>query len=346
MSVADHAADAKALLDHLDRAHIAGHSSGAAVALQLALDHPAKVHSLILLEPSLLSVASAQAFFAKAGPAFDAFASGKHEQALQIFMTAASGLPWEQCRALLEQRVPGSVAQSLKDADTFFGVELPALQQWSFTPAQAATIRQPIPSVVGTKTEPLWIEVDALLASAMPRAESSKISGRRSPAAHPSRATGGEGNGCVHRPQPDPCVDAWHDRTESLSSTVLDRIANVTGARSARRAARVQRLWDGYGEVFRVELDHGVAPTAIVKRVAPPAGVRGTPSDQRKRRRTTSSRRSIASSRRAATTAVGSRSSMQAAAATASGGSCSKTSMPRVTASATIRRVVSRSMRA
>ena len=110
------------------------------------------MHSLILLEPSLLSVASAQAFFAKAGPAFDAFASGKHEQALQIFMTAASGLPWEQCRALLEQRVPGSVAQSLKDADTFFGVELPALQQWSFTPAQAATIRQPTLSVVGTKT--------------------------------------------------------------------------------------------------------------------------------------------------------------------------------------------------
>jgi aminoglycoside phosphotransferase (APT) family kinase protein len=65
---------------------------------------------------------------------------------------------------------------------------------------------------------------------------------------------------------------------------VLDWIANVTAARSARRIARVQSLWDGYGEVFRVALDRGVAPTAIVKRVAPPANARGTTSDARKRR--------------------------------------------------------------
>src|SRR5258706_6747226 len=42
VTIADHAAHAAALLRHFDmpRAHIAGHSSGAAVALQLALDHP------------------------------------------------------------------------------------------------------------------------------------------------------------------------------------------------------------------------------------------------------------------------------------------------------------------
>ena len=60
VSIADHAADAAALLDHLGlrRAHIAGHSSGAAVAAQLALDHPEYVHTLMLLEPSLISVPS------------------------------------------------------------------------------------------------------------------------------------------------------------------------------------------------------------------------------------------------------------------------------------------------
>ncbi len=48
VSIADHVADAAALLDHLGvpRAHIAGHSSGAAVAAQLALDHPERVHTL------------------------------------------------------------------------------------------------------------------------------------------------------------------------------------------------------------------------------------------------------------------------------------------------------------
>ena len=177
VSVADHVADASALLDHLGiaRAHVAGHSSGAAVALQLALDHPDQVHSLVLLEPSLLTMPSAQAFFAKAGPAFEAFAAGEHEQALGIFMSAASGLPWDQCRALLEARVPGSVAQSIKDADTFFGVELPALSQWTFTAGQAATVRQPTLSILGTKTEPLWVDVDALLRSSIPNIVSTKI---------------------------------------------------------------------------------------------------------------------------------------------------------------------------
>src|SRR5687767_8454828 len=58
VSVADHAADAAALLDRLGvpRAHIAGHSSGGAVALQLALDHPERVQTLALLELSLLKL--------------------------------------------------------------------------------------------------------------------------------------------------------------------------------------------------------------------------------------------------------------------------------------------------
>src|SRR5512134_3506956 len=53
VSIADHAA----LLRHLGvpRSHIAGHSSGAAVAAELALDQPETVHTLILLELSLLS---------------------------------------------------------------------------------------------------------------------------------------------------------------------------------------------------------------------------------------------------------------------------------------------------
>src|SRR5436190_20713 len=56
VTVGDHAADAAALLEHLGirSAHVAGHSSGAAVAAQLALDEPGRVATLILLELSLL----------------------------------------------------------------------------------------------------------------------------------------------------------------------------------------------------------------------------------------------------------------------------------------------------
>ncbi len=65
---------------------------------------------------------------------------------------------------------------------------------------------------------------------------------------------------------------------------MLDWIAEVTGARSARRAQQLQALWGGYGELFRVELDRGVAPTAVVKWVRPPAAAQATVSDARKRR--------------------------------------------------------------
>src|ERR671916_2781102 len=123
VSVEDHAADAAALLDHLGvpRAHVAGHSSGAAVAAQLALHHPETVHTLILLEMSLLSVPSGGAFLEQAGPAFETYEGGDHAGALAMFMSAVSGLDWPTCEALLEERAPGTVAQAITDADTFFG---------------------------------------------------------------------------------------------------------------------------------------------------------------------------------------------------------------------------------
>ena len=65
---------------------------------------------------------------------------------------------------------------------------------------------------------------------------------------------------------------------------MLDWIAGVTGARGARRGRQLQSLWSGYGELFRVELDGGVAQTAVVKWVRPPAHAHATVSDIRKRR--------------------------------------------------------------
>jgi pimeloyl-ACP methyl ester carboxylesterase len=179
VSVADHAADAAALLDHLGlpRAHVAGHSSGAAVAVQLALGNPENVHTLLLLELSLLSVPSGEAFFEQARPAFEAYASGDHSRALAMFMTAVSGLEWSDCRALLEERIPGAVAQAAEDADTFFGVELPALTEWEFGPPQAAAIDRPVLSVLGSETEPLWVEVAEFLRSSLPQVEELTVDG-------------------------------------------------------------------------------------------------------------------------------------------------------------------------
>ena len=179
VSIADHAADSAALLAHLGvrRAHIVGHSSGAAVAVQLALMQPDVVHTLALLELSLLSVPGAASFLQKAGPAFDAYAAGRHETALAAFMTAVSGLEWSACRTLLDTRVPGAVTAALADADTFFGVELPALSAWTFGAAEAKAISRPVLSVLGTETEPLWKEIAVLLRSWLPQTEDCAIEG-------------------------------------------------------------------------------------------------------------------------------------------------------------------------
>ena len=179
VSVADHVADAAALLDHLglSRAHVAGHSSGGAVAAQLALDHPDLVHTLALLEVSLLSVPSGPAFLQQAGPAFEAYSNGDPEQAVALFLSLVSGLPWPACRATIERGTPGAVAQAAKDADTLFGVELPALTQWTFGPEQAAGVSQPTLSVLGAETEPLWVDVDRFLRHSLPDVSSYTVPG-------------------------------------------------------------------------------------------------------------------------------------------------------------------------
>jgi pimeloyl-ACP methyl ester carboxylesterase len=177
VSIADHAADAAAFLEQLGvrRAHVAGHSTGAAVAAQLALDRPDTVQTLILLEPTLLSVPSGEAFLEQAGPAFAAYENGDRSGALARFMGTVSGLDWTTCQALLETRLPGTVAQTIEDAETFFGVELPALTTWKFGAEQAAAIHQPVLSIVGADTQPLWVEVAEFLRSSLPHVEECRI---------------------------------------------------------------------------------------------------------------------------------------------------------------------------
>jgi 3-oxoadipate enol-lactonase len=177
--VADHAADAAALLDHLavPCAHIVGHSSGAAVAAQLCLDHPKSVRTLTLLELSLLSVPAGEAFFAQAGPAFEAYATGDHEGAIAKFLGVVGGLDPSAVRPVLDELLLGAFAQAVKDADTFFGVELPGLGEWDFGAEGAATIDCPVLSVLGSGTQPLWVEVAAFLRSSVPHVEECTIDG-------------------------------------------------------------------------------------------------------------------------------------------------------------------------
>jgi pimeloyl-ACP methyl ester carboxylesterase len=179
VSIADHAADAAALLEYLNipRAHVAGHSSGAAVAVQLALDAPERVHTLGLLELTLFSVPIGPAFLEQAGPVLESYESGDAPGAVAAFLTSVSGLDWPECQAVLEKHVPGAVANAIEDADTFFGIELPSLIEWKFGADQAATIDRPVLSVLGSRTGQLWVEIAEFLSSSLPDVEECKIEG-------------------------------------------------------------------------------------------------------------------------------------------------------------------------
>jgi pimeloyl-ACP methyl ester carboxylesterase len=179
VSYAEQAADAAGLLSHLgvSRAHVVGHSTGANIALQLALDRPEVVQTLALLEPWLTASPSAPAFFEQAGRPMEAYASGEKATAMAGFFSLASGLEWETARAVIDDYVPGSVAQAIKDADTFCGVDLPALSAWEFGPEDAAAVSQPVLSVLGADSGRLFVEGAALLRSWLPKVEDLTVEG-------------------------------------------------------------------------------------------------------------------------------------------------------------------------
>jgi pimeloyl-ACP methyl ester carboxylesterase len=178
-SYAEQAADAAGLLGHLgiSRAHVVGHSTGANLALQLALDRPELVQTLVLLEPWMTASPSAPAFFAQAAAPMEAYGSGEKELAMAGLISLASGLDWDTSRAVIDEYVPGSVAQAIKDADTFCGVDLPALSAWEFGPQEAAAVSQHVLSVLGSDSQQLFVEGAALLRSWLPEVEDLIVEG-------------------------------------------------------------------------------------------------------------------------------------------------------------------------
>ncbi|WP_354644752.1 alpha/beta fold hydrolase [Kitasatospora camelliae] len=214
VGIPDHVADALALLDCLgvEHVHAVGQSSGAAVVAQLAEDHPERVATAALLELSLLTRPAGRAFLAEAAPVLEASANGETERALGMFLAAVSGMSWAECRAVLEERVPGSVAQAVKDADTLFAVEFPALAEWRFGADDAAALRQPVLSVLGADTRPLWTDVAGFLRATVPDVQEHTVPGvghLLPPRTAPARR---RGPGRVPGPAPDPVLSRMRCR--------------------------------------------------------------------------------------------------------------------------------------
>jgi 3-oxoadipate enol-lactonase len=152
ITVGQHAADCRALLVHLDigRAHVVGHSYGGAVALQLALHSPELVESVALLEPAIFG---GQAYL-------DALSKGQErhrregaEVVIDDFLKQRFGAEY---RAHLDRVLPGTFAQAVADAGTWFEQEIPGLQAWTFEEYEAQRITQPVLAVLGGESDKLW----------------------------------------------------------------------------------------------------------------------------------------------------------------------------------------------
>lgn len=178
MSVAQQAADARALLRELgvQRAHIAGHSYGGVVALQLALDAPEVVQSLALLEPSIPAALGdpevALKFMEGAGKAFAQFGAGDKAGAVDTWLTGAFGPGY---REIADRALPGWFEQAAKDADVVFQVEAANVQQWSFTPAEAARITQPVLSAYHEDNWPGFRKAHELIQAWIPQTEAALL---------------------------------------------------------------------------------------------------------------------------------------------------------------------------
>jgi pimeloyl-ACP methyl ester carboxylesterase len=179
LSMADHAEQCCRLMRHVDieRAHIVGHSSSAAIALQLALDAPEAVQTLTLMDAARPAPQTeTQAAFARgfAEPAIQRYHTGDTAAAVDTFFRGVFG---PRYREALEEGLPGAFDQAVADADAFFGQELPALYQWSFTEQHARRVSQPVLLVHGEHSAPTFAERRDLLLSWLPNAEPFELPG-------------------------------------------------------------------------------------------------------------------------------------------------------------------------
>lgn len=169
-----------ALMRHLGlaRANLVGHSVGACIALQAALQEPEAVASVALLEPPVmtatadpspaLTVLRATAALWKQGDvagAMDAFMRGIVDPDYERVLDRALGT-WRE--------------DALKGTDAFFQTDQPAVQAWRFEQAEAIRVRQPAILFLGensSRVNAIREPIHRTLLSWLPNAEGHTLEG-------------------------------------------------------------------------------------------------------------------------------------------------------------------------
>lgn len=175
-SVARDAADCLAVLTALQArpAHVVGVSYSGAVALELAATVPEAVASLTLIEPPPRHGPPAAEFVAANERLLATFARDGVSAALEEFTRILGTPSWLAERASAD---PDLVVRVERDAETFFGSDVPALIGWQFDPARAAAVTCPVLYVGGSASHPWFAHVHDWVVRLFPACEDHLIAG-------------------------------------------------------------------------------------------------------------------------------------------------------------------------
>jgi len=192
-SLAAHARSCAALLRELgvERAHWVGHSSSCCIGLQIALDDPSLVASLILFEPAKPSGPVRAAYASSyVGPSMEAAGRGDVAAAFDLFMRGVGGDGYR--KPLTECLGDDGLAEAERESAYFFTDELPAIGAWSFGTADAERISVPVLLVSGSDTRPWFPDNIAVLAAMLPNARTVTLPGtdHLAPLTHPDLLAG------------------------------------------------------------------------------------------------------------------------------------------------------------
>jgi pimeloyl-ACP methyl ester carboxylesterase len=180
MTMAGQAECCLALMRHLGiaRAHLVGHSIGACIALQAAVQEPQAVVSVALLEPPVMSAT------ADPSPALNVLRAsailwkqGDVAGAMDAFMRGVVDPDYER---VLDRALGSWREDALKGTDAFFQTDQPALQAWRFERPEAARVEQPALLFLGgnsTRVNAIREPVHTTLLSWLPNAEGHTLEG-------------------------------------------------------------------------------------------------------------------------------------------------------------------------
>ena len=169
----EQARDIIKILDELKipKAHVVGHSAGAAFTLALATQAADRLLSIALLDFALANqVESGYMLKENAGPTIAKAKTGDVEGAATDWLKLLG-----TSREVMEEALPGSWSAMVEDAPTVFSVDLPAIDRWTPTPAKVKAIEVPV-AYLGISEIPPFRETGELLQTWLPRLTVLKLS--------------------------------------------------------------------------------------------------------------------------------------------------------------------------